>query len=263
MKTTILVLAGIAMFQVAAAQNDGKKITSGTVRYEEKVKLDIHLEGDGAQFSNMLPKERKSNKILVFNQDAALYTNNKDVAEEEDIMSDVEGGGMIQVHMEEPDNRLFTDLKTKKQIEQREFMTRMFLIEGEMETSPWKLTGNAREILGYTCQEAVLEKDSVKTVAWFTPSIPVSAGPGLYNNLPGLVLEVNVKDGDRIITATSVEETTGDIARLEKPKEGKKVTKEEFNRIVEEKRKEMGIEEGVSGDGATSHVIMRISRNPE
>jgi hypothetical protein len=129
----ILVLAGIAMFQVAVAQNDGKKITSGTVKYEEKVKLDIHLEGDGAQFSNMLPKERKSNKILVFNQDEALYTNNKDVAEEEDIMSDVEGGGMIQVHMEEPDNRLYTDLKTKKQIEQREFMTRMFMIEGEME----------------------------------------------------------------------------------------------------------------------------------
>lgn len=262
MKTTIMLLACMAMFQIAAAQNDGKKITSGTVKYEEKVKLDIHLDGDGAQFSNMLPKERKSNKILVFNPDAALYSNNKD-AEEEEILSDEAGGAMVQIHMEEPDNKLYTDLKTRKQIEQREFMTRMFLIEGEMETSPWKLTGEEREILGFTCQEAVMEKDSVKTVAWFTPSIPVSAGPGSYNNLPGLVLEVNVKDGNRIISATSIEENTGDIARLDKPKEGKKVTKEEFDKIVDEKMKEMGAERGVSGHESTSHVIMRISRKPE
>lgn len=263
MKTTLLLLAGLAMFQVAAAQNDGKKITSGTVKYEEKIKLDIHLEGDGAQFANMLPKERKSNKILVFNQDAALYTNSEKVENEENVLSEESGGAMVQIHMEEPDNKLYTDLKTRKQIEQREFMTRMFLIDGEMETSPWKLTGEEKEILGFTCQEAVMEKDSVKTVAWFTPSIPVSAGPGSYNNLPGLVLEVNVKDGDRVISATSVEENTGDLAKLGKPKEGKKVTREEFNKIVSEKMKEMGVERGGAGEGATSHVIMRIGGNPK
>ena len=263
MKTTIMLLVCAAMFQITAAQNDGKKITSGTVKYEEKVKLEIHLEGDGAQFSNMLPKERKSNKILVFSPDAALYTNDKGVEEEEEILSEEAGGAMVQIHMEEPDNKLYTDLKTRKQIEQREFMTRMFLIEGEMETSPWKLTGEEREILGFSCQEAIMEKDSVKTVAWFTPSIPVSAGPGSYNNLPGLVLEVNVKDGDRIISATSVDEHTGEMARLEKPKEGKKVTREEFDQIVDEKMKEMGAERGVSGSGTTTHTIIRIGGNPE
>jgi GLPGLI family protein len=256
-------MAGLAMFQITAAQNDGKKITSGTVKYEEKVKLDIHLEGDGAQFANMLPKERKSNKILVFNQDEALYTNNKDVEKEDEIMSGEEEGGMVQIYMDEPDNKLYTDLKTKKQIEQREFMTRMFLIEGEMETSPWKLTGEEKEILGFTCQGAVMEKDSVTTIAWFTPSIPVSAGPGSYNNLPGLVLEVNVKDGDRIISATSIEENTGDVAGLDKPKGGKKVTKEEFDKIVDEKMKEMGAEKGASGSGVTTHTVIRIGGNPE
>jgi GLPGLI family protein len=263
MKTMMLIMAGLAVVQIASAQNEGKKITSGTVKYEEKVKLDIHLEGDGAQFQNMLPKERKSNKILVFNQDVALYSNLKDDKEEEENMSVEEGAGMIQVKVMEPEYKMFTDLKTRKQIEQREFMTRMFLIEGEMETSPWKLTGNEKEILGLTCQEAVMEKDSVKTVAWFTPSIPVSAGPATYNNLPGLVLEVNIKDGNRIIAATSVEETTATMAKLERPKEGKKVTKAEFDKIVKEKQKEMGIENGGSGEGVTTHMIMRIGNNPE
>jgi GLPGLI family protein len=135
----------------------------------------------------------------------------------------------------------------------------MFLIEGSMETSPWKLTGNEKAILGYTCQEAVMEKDSIKTVAWFTPAIPVAAGPANYNNLPGLVLEVNYNDGKRVITAVSVDEKV-DVANLVKPKEGKKVTKEEFQKIMDEKMKEMGIERGEGGHAEGATMMIRISK---
>ncbi|HBB93419.1 MAG: hypothetical protein A2X22_01760 [Bacteroidetes bacterium GWF2_49_14] len=259
MKTTVLLLAGIAMFQIASAQNEVKKAVAGTVKYEETIKLEIHLEGDGAQFANMLPKERKSNKILIFNQDAALYTSDKAAAEDENMALEGEGG-MMHIRMMEPDNKMFTDLKNKKQLEQREFMTRMFLIESQMGTSPWKLTGNEKVILGFTCQEAVMEKDSVKTVAWFTPTIPVSAGPSTYNNLPGLVLQVDVKDGNRVITATSVDQDVLDVARLVKPKEGKKVTEAEFREIVDEKMKEMGVENGQVGHAEGATMMIRIQK---
>ncbi len=259
MKTTVLILAGIAMFQIASAQNEVKKAVAGTVKYEEKAKLDIKLEGDGAQFAHMLPKERKSNKVLVFNNDAALYTNDKAATEDESMALEGEGG-MMQIRMMEPDNKLFTDLKNKKQIEQREFMTRMFLIESQMGTSPWKLTGNEKTILGFTCQEATMEKDSVKTVAWFTPSIPVSAGPSTYNNLPGLVLQVDIKDGTRVITATSVDQEVVDVAKLVKPKEGKKVSEAEFKAIVDEKMKEMGVEGGPSGHAGGGTMMIRIQK---
>lgn len=257
MKTSILLLAAAAAFQYVSAQTTANQVTSGTVKYQETVKVEIHLEGAGAEFANMIPKERKSNKILYFNQDAALFLADKEAAEEENMAFEGEGG-MVMIRTSEPDNKLYTDLKNKKQIEQREFMTRMFLVEGSMETSPWKLTGNEKTILGYACQEATMEKDSIKTVAWFTPSIAVAAGPANYNNLPGLVLEVNYNDGKRILTATSLEPTV-DQAKLVKPKEGKKVTKEEFKQIMDEKMKEMGIERGEGhAEGAT--MMIRISK---
>jgi len=258
MKTSLLLLAATAAFQYVSAQSGGNQVTSGTVKYQETVKVEIHLEGAGAEFANMIPKERKSNKILYFNQDAALFINDKEAAEDENMAFEGEGG-MVMIKTSEPDNKLFTDLKNKKQIEQREFMTRMFLIEGSMETSPWKLTGNEKSILGYSCQEAVMEKDSIKTVAWFTPGIPVAAGPANYNNLPGLVLEVNYNDGKRVITAVSVEDKV-DVANLVKPKEGKKVTKEEFQTIMDEKMKEMGIERGSAGHAEGATMMIRISK---
>jgi len=257
MKTTALLAAFLLVTGTALAQEAAKEITSGTVKYTETVKVEVHLEGEAAQFSNLLPTERKSQKLLYFSQEAALYLNDKK-NEEENL--DLEGGGgMVQVRMMEPDNRLFTDLKNKKQVEQREFMTRMFLIEGDMEKTPWKLTGNGKEILGYTCQEAVMEKDSTKIVAWFTPSVPVAAGPGQYNNLPGLVLEVNVDDGRRVIVATSLDSQPVGSDMLAKPKEGKKVTADEFRKIVDEKMKEMNIENG-GREGSGGVMMIRIQK---
>ena len=83
-------------------------------------------------------------------------------------------------------DKIFCDLKEKKKTEQKEFMTRMFLVESDLAKSEWKITGNIRNILGYNCQEAIL-KDTAKTVkAWFTASIPVSSGPAGFGGLPGI-----------------------------------------------------------------------------
>lgn len=152
------------------------------------------------------------------------------------------------IKMQEPDEQLYLDLKNQKVIEQRDFMSRMFLIVSEADTLPWKLTGNRREILGTPCFEAVYQKDTIKTIAWFAPSIPVPAGPGRYNGLPGLILEVNVGDGKRILSAVSV--TPGEVASLiTRPSKGKKVTREEFDKIVEEKTGEM------QGEGGATMMI--------
>ncbi len=257
MKTTLFFLAGIAAFQLAAAQDNKPAIAGGTVKYEEKMKVEIKLDGDGAQFAHMLPKERKTNKVLYFSPAAASYLKDKEAEADQNMALEGEGG-MMQIRMYEPDNQLYTDLENKKQVEQQEFMSRMFLIESDMGTSPWKLTGNEKEILGYTCQEAFMEKDSIKTIAWFTPSIPVPAGPASYNNLPGLVLAVDINDGNRTITAISIDSEMVAKGKIVKPKEGKKVTEEEFKQIREEKMKEMGIEHGEARGG--QQIMIRIQK---
>src|SRR6185369_6523624 len=126
-------------------------------------------------------------------------------------------------------------------------------IESDLSQMQWKLTGNQKMILNYPCQEAILQDTSKKVTAWFTPAIPVSTGPNGYSNLPGLVLSADIDNGKRIINATSIDLKEIDKSILVKPTEGKKVTKEAFNKIVDEKRKEMQQENGGNGD-----VIIKI-----
>ena len=97
------------------------------------------------------------------------------------------------------------------------------------------------------CQEAVCYKDDKKIIAWFTPAIPISSGPLDYGNLPGMILEVDIAEGTRLITATSIDKEPIEVSNMVKPKKGKKVSQEEFDKIMEEKMKEAGIEGGGSG----------------
>jgi len=238
---SIIVSLTIALFSIA--QNDVvEKIAHGTITYEQVVKFEIKLDGEAAQFMQNMPKERRSEKVLYFSPEASLYQNATKSTSAEEVSMDEEGPVMIK--MMEPENKFYTDLENGKQIEQREFMTRLFLIEKELENNKWKITGNQKTILDYPCQEAVLEKDDKKVYAWFAPSIPFSAGPLSYGNLPGMILELNMDDGNRIITATSIN-TENDITdQIVKPKKGKKVTREEFEKIRDEKLKEAGMDGG-------------------
>ena len=250
MKTMLLSLIGSLIFITGTAQ----EITSGKVTYEEVAKMEIKLEGESSQFADMLPKEQKSQKLLYFTSDASLYKLNDEKQEDETVSAEAEGA-MVMVKMIQPDNKFFADLIDKKTIEQRDFMSRIFLVENTIDASGWKITGNQKSILGYPCQEAVQIKDSSTTVAWFAPSIPVSAGPGKYLGLPGLVLAVDIDNGRRTINATSIE--LGVIGKdlIDKPKGGKKVSPEEYDQIVAEKRKEMEQQYG-SGGG----VVIKIQQ---
>ena len=251
MKRSILVLGfGITATLLMAQNNSNGFLLSGSVIYEQIVQLNIQLEGDAAQFADAIPKERKSEKILHFSEEAALFENHH-VEDAEEAMDMQEGSG-VMIRMAEPDNKTYTDLKAGQQIEQKEFMSRMFLIESELPTGDWKHTGQQKLILEYPCQQAISKEEEKEVVAWFTPAIAVPAGPGKFGNLPGLVLEVTMDEGDRVLVAKSVELKELDKALLKKPNKGKNVTEEEYDAIVEEKMKELGVER----EGGSGHTVV-------
>jgi GLPGLI family protein len=248
-KRKILLAAGFLLFgMMLIAQNGAESAKrSGKIIYEQTLKLDIQIEGLGEQFANALPKERKSGKVLTFNPEASLYKN---YSGSEDNMTHSSGEATMEIKMMEPDDQVFCDLSSGKQVEKREFMSRIFLIEKEIESKSWKLVGEQREILGYRCLLATKEEDSTMVKAWYTPEIAVASGPASYVNLPGLVLAVEIDEGDRTIVATEIEFGEVDEKELKKPTKGKKMSGEDFKALVEEKMKEMGAEGG-SGGGAT------------
>jgi len=259
MRKLVLTLVFLCSFVLINAQQAGSGfLLSGEVIYQEIMKMDIKLEGVDEQLAAQIPKERKTEKILYFTEKEAMFENHQKDDPEETMP--MEGGGGMMIKMYQPDNKSYLDLAQKKMIEQKEFMSRIFLIESELKSEKWKISGQQRKILDYACQEAIAQMEGQEVHAWFTPQIAVPAGPGRYSGLPGLVLAVEMDQGDRKLEAIAVELKKVDKSVLKKPSKGKKVTQEEYQAIVAEKMKEMGVEGDEGGTGSTHSVVIRIQQ---
>jgi len=246
MKNIFITLAFFTLTSIALAQN------SGTIIFKETSKLHFNIQGDAPPPEN-LPTEHNSQMILYYTADASLYMNDPKSNNDGGMTDDVSGDGEhIQIKMSAPDNRTYCDLKNKQQITQQDFMQRKFLITTDLNSKDWKITGNQKMILNYPCQEATRQDTDRKVSVWFTTAIPLSTGPSSYCGLPGVVLAVDINNGNQTITATSVSKDV-DASKIKKPTEGKKVTQEEFNKIRDEKMKEMGI-----APGSGNNVIIKI-----
>jgi GLPGLI family protein len=77
--------------------------------------------------------------------------------------------------------------------------------------------------------------DTTNIVAWFTGDIPVSAGPEVQGQLPGLILALDMNDGRVVYKATEIS-LKADVASIKEPTKGKKVTPDEY---VKEREKMM------------------------
>ena len=245
-------LAAAALF---LASTSYAQVQSGKVLYDETMKMDIKLDGDAAQFAHLFPKEQKMQHVLYFTQDAALFQPVESKPAKEEETTEAAGGMRMKIQMNTPQDKIYTNIKEGKSVEQRDFMGRKFLVSGDITKQPWKMTGNQKTILSYPCQEAIMIKDKDTTIAWFTTAIPISAGPHGWAGLPGLILEAT-RNSNLTITASSVVPGPVEEGVIVQPKGGKKVTKEEFKAIVDAKRKEMG-DDGEGGN----HVIIRVREN--
>lgn len=255
----LLLLLGTCFVLNASAQ------LSGTIVYEEKLtidfgdKLDKVPEAQREQVMAMLEKmkEQTSLKELVFSPEACLYRSKK--AEETDI--DIESDGMqMKMVSSGSDQQVYRNLKENEMIEQTEFLGKQFLIEDEVETLPWKIETETKKIAGYNCQKAILinEEKNDTVTAWFTKQLPIPAGPMVYGQLPGMILEISQQQGNFVITATAVELAAIDASTLAAPTAGDKVSRKKYEKIVKAKMAEM--EEYSGGNGSGVQVDVRIER---
>lgn len=79
--------------------------------------------------------------------------------------------------------------------------------------------------------------EEIEVTAWFTPQIPVSNGPGEYAGLPGLILELNVYR--TTLLCSKIVMNPKEAEKIEPPKRGTKVSREEYIQIVKEKTREL------------------------
>ena len=230
---TRAVLGAAALFVSTAAVAQ-----SGAVRYTVTTTFRLP-DGVEASARERISTETRSERVLLFDENEALTQNAPSESREAptDLPMEVDGRrAILQTGGSPADEQTHVDLEAEVVTETREFLGRTFRITGERPPLAWRLTGERGQFLGYPCQRAVADRDSTTVEAWFTPEVPVPAGPGPYGGLPGLVLVLT--DGRRTYEATEVRLGPLD-APIEAPSGGRAVTREAFDRIVEEKMEEL------------------------
>ena len=212
--------------------------------------LPIEMEG----MKDKIPEFRESNHKLTFTDSKVLYEGVKNEKQDANRAKRVGNGRKGRRGFKgrgKNKGKRFIDLSTNSVIATRDLMGKKFLVVGSPEKYKWKMTGKSKQVGSYLCQEATWQDSTTQIVAWFTPMIPVQAGPEDYAGLPGVILHMNINDGEREITATDIQLGEVDLAILTAPTEGKEISQEEWTKLRDEKMEEMKREYGGKKGGRT------------
>ena len=208
------------------------------------------------QLQARLQKMNQKTFILNFDQKTSSY--------KEEITLDVPkpqvgGGNIVMMSFGGSGNAsvYFKNIKEKRFTNQTEIMGKRFLVKDKLPEYKWKLSSETKNIGNYTCYKATFteeveninmtfengeakeekKKENSITTAWYTVQIPLSNGPGDYQGLPGLILEIN--DGKKIIVCTEIILNPFKKITIEEPKKGKVVSQKKFTKIEKQKSGEM------------------------
>ena len=230
----------------------------GKAYYMSKISIDKSFM-DNPRFAsrrgymeNMIKRNTEKDYLLEFNSTESFYTEREklDVGESQ-------GYNWMAIYVSNNIGKLYKNLQDKVSINETEMMGKFFLVTDPIENMSWKMTGESKKIGQYTCYKATYEKEvtervfsfgsqnqnqnnmetkTVEVSAWFTPEIPISNGPGLYQGLPGLILEVN--DGRTTILCTKIVLNPDDKSKIKQPKKGKTISNTDFVALQDQKRQE-------------------------
>ncbi|MDP3392602.1 GLPGLI family protein [Sediminibacterium sp.] len=103
------------------------------------------------------------------------------------------------------------------------------VIENRIDKIDWKILDSTKEVKGLNCALAEAKFKGRIYKAWFCPAISVNAGPWKLNGLPGLIIEAYDLSNSIQFSLESLEKNE---QLIELPKAFKKVTKKEFDQLI-------------------------------
>lgn len=210
--------------------------TSGTIIYERKshwIKIIQRLpylkqeEIDRAKLTwGKEDNEPGQKMILQFNANESIYTYPDE--------SEVDNESTWSWRKD--DYLIHRNFTTMHQQDWLETLGKTYLIEDELEFPKWKILNEIKEVAGYVCMKAET-RDTIKNqviYAWFTDAVQTQAGPENYCGLPGAILELDINQGDVVITATKIDfKAMPDPLTLPKKMKGKLIKNSEFNKLIQ------------------------------
>ena len=184
--------------------------------FQEMVSADL-----GQEFEPP-PTHRTVSRTLLFDTNASLmYPTDRPHVEPEDRKAS-EGDEHIDTTFVHFDDDTYS--------ESRAINAEIYIVYDEVPSIPWRLNSEERVYLGLRVMKATAVTESSTIEAWFTPQIPIPAGPGLFGGLPGLILMVTNPETGEVYAAESLSQDT--LARaITPPARGDQVSNEQYQRI--------------------------------
>lgn len=247
--------------------------TSAQSKFQGKATYMSKTTMDMSRFDKMSEQQKKQMMARFKSFLEKTYTlsfNRQESSFKENVKLEAPGASGPSWARSNGQGSIYKNIKERKMIEDKEQFSKRFLIKENMQQPQWKLASETKQIGQFTCYKATYEKkdtnidwgnifrrgdnqkkkDSTKTkenkpkpektvvvTAWYSPQIPVSAGPAEYWGLPGLILELNA--GRTTMLCTEVVLNPEENLEIKVPTKGKEVTREEYNSIVKEKSEEL------------------------
>jgi GLPGLI family protein len=167
----------------------------------------------------------KEKMLLKFNQNESNYTYEKEQGESEDGSWSWRNDEYV----------IYRDFEHQTKTEVLEMLGKTHLLQDSLATQNWKIMNQIKDIAGYICMKAVTE-DTIKKqkiTAWFCGDLPIPLGPERFYGLPGAILELEVNDGDVVITALKVELKKNETPLKITKTKGKKINEKLYNTMIE------------------------------
>lgn len=257
MNTRILILTGLMLFALVPVMAQG---LTGRAYYKSSSQIRLEMDSTKmapeqmAEIQSQLKKQMEREFVLSF---TPIESNWKQVESLGGGPATASSGGMqIVINQGSQDRVLYKNVAEQTFEQEQDVMGKEFLIKDALEPAEWELTGETKKIGNYTAQKATYSrivdsqrfstgmtemenvKDTIQVTAWFTPEIPVPHGPENYFGLPGLILEV--QNSGRTLICEKIElNPSANPVKIERPKRGKEVSRDEFRAMQEESMKQM------------------------
>lgn len=251
----ILLLAATALGLFAQAQTK-----EGKVVYERTIQM-TNMRFGGANLppdiAAQMPKSRTEQYELLFTQQHSLYQFLPN-ASDDGGNNTFSGGGVVMQFRGGQNDVTYVDFAKSTRVDQRDVMDKNFVVTDTLAKLQWKLSDETKTILNFTARKATattvnqrprmtmengemkreMVSDTAKVVAWYTTDVPVPAGPNYAGQLPGLILELDVNNGQSLTKAIEFSPKV-DAKKIKEPSDGKKMTAAEFSKEREKLMEEM------------------------
>jgi GLPGLI family protein len=258
MRNTLTVITILLAITINAQNFTGKAI----YRTSTKSTLKFGKDQDGVtdkmqeELKKQLQKMNQKTFILEFDRKTSTYKEEVSLASPKSkiggagvFVSSLGGAGSANIY--------YKDIKEKRFVNQTEIQGKRFLVKDKLSEINWALSSETKNIGTYTCYKATYSKEvdnveisikdgetvkdksteTIVTTAWYTPQVPVSNGPGNFQGLPGLILEVN--DGKKTIVCAEIILNSSQKSKIEEPKKGKVISQKKFTKIQKQKSDEL------------------------